>query len=321
MQALLGQKLSGEINLVAQTLILIGLWVGFYFARKKQFARHRIMQTSMVSINSFFILFVMVTSFYSNVIRGGATSILVEGLMIIHGTIGLLAELTGIYLILLMNTSLLPPGLRVKNYRLVMRSLLGLWSLIVIGGFGIFYTLYLAPVPTTGSIPAAQLMQAAKDLQMHAGEMQSALQRGSLSTARRHAEHLINLVEGKGGPDYGDADGDGTVEDPGNGTGALVFLDNALAASTQPASNRAQASQMAGQIRSDMLKVIEDAKAVIAGDDLPSVANQINEAVTLMEQINKAQTGSVAQLLQTLNLNASASTISGTLAPSGGRLW
>lgn len=142
MQALLGQKLSGEINLAAQILILMGLWIGFYFARKKQITRHRRMQTSMVSINLVFILLVMVTSFYTNVIRGGASSWIIKSLIIAHGSIGLLAEITGIYLILLMNTSLLPPALRVKNYRLVMRSLLVLWTLIVIGGFSIYYTLY-----------------------------------------------------------------------------------------------------------------------------------------------------------------------------------
>lgn len=97
----------------------------------------------MVSVNLVFILLVMVTSFYSNVIRGGASSGVVKSLIIAHGSIGLLAEITGVYLILLMNTSLLPPALRVKNYKLVMRSLLVLWTLIVIGGFGIYYTLYI----------------------------------------------------------------------------------------------------------------------------------------------------------------------------------
>lgn len=99
---------------------------------------------SMVLANTFFILFIMLTSFYTNVIRGGARSLWIEGLMVAHGSVGLLAELTGVYLILLMKTSLLPPGLRVKNYKLVMRSLLVLWTLIVIGGFSIYYALYLA---------------------------------------------------------------------------------------------------------------------------------------------------------------------------------
>ena len=77
MQLLLGDRIAGNINLAAQILILIGLWIGFYFARKKQFKRHSAMQTSMVLANMFFILTIMVTSFYSYVIRGGTTAGLV----------------------------------------------------------------------------------------------------------------------------------------------------------------------------------------------------------------------------------------------------
>lgn len=318
MQAIIGQKLSANINLVAQILILIGLWIGFYFARRKQFTRHRNMQTGMVLANSVFILFIMVTSFYDYVIRGGTTTGAVAQLMIVHGTFGLLAELTGIYLILRMNTTLIPVKLRVKNYKGVMRILLGLWTLVAIGGFGIYYLRYLAPSPSTAT-PGAQLLQAADNLRIHAGEMQGALHRGSLPAARRHAEHLINLIEGKNGPDYGDADGNGIVEDPGDGTGALVYLDRVMVISNQSGSNNTPAAQIAGQLRTNMLKVLEDAKSVISASDLQAVAAQINESVSLTEQIKDGPTGSSTQLLQVLNLNLSQSTFEVPIVPSGGQ--
>ncbi len=127
MQVFFGDRIAGYINLAAQVLILIGLWIGFYFARRKKFKQHSAIQTSMVLANMFFILTIMVTSFYSYVIRGGTTGGTIAYLMIFHGFVGTLAELTGIYLILRMNTSLIPPKLRVKNFKLVMRSRLGLW--------------------------------------------------------------------------------------------------------------------------------------------------------------------------------------------------
>jgi len=58
MQALLGTRLSADINLVAQLLILIGLWVGFYFARTRQIPKHRNTQTTMVLVNLVFIALV-----------------------------------------------------------------------------------------------------------------------------------------------------------------------------------------------------------------------------------------------------------------------
>jgi plastocyanin len=154
---------------------------------------------------------------------------------------------------------------------------------------------------------------------MHAGEMQDALTRGNLTTARRHAEHLINLAEGKQGPDYGDADGDGVVEDPGDGTGALVYLERVLAAPGQPASNRDQAVQIAGEVRGRMLKIVEDARAVIQASDLQSAAGSIREAVDLSQQIKNGSTGNVAQLLEALNQSASPSTVVETTSPSGGQ--
>lgn len=44
---------------------------------------------------------------------------------------------------------------------------------------------------------------------------------GDLAGMRREAEGLVNLIEGRGGADYGDLDGDGTITDPSDGFGLL----------------------------------------------------------------------------------------------------
>lgn len=52
-----------------------------------------------------------------------------------------------------------------------------------------------------------------------------AQQAGDLDDMQRQAEGLVNLIEGKGGPEYGDLDGDGAVTDPGDGFGLLPGAD------------------------------------------------------------------------------------------------
>lgn len=53
--------------------------------------------------------------------------------------------------------------------------------------------------------------------------LREAAEAGDLAGARRKAEHLVNLVEGQSGRFYADHDGDGRIEDPGDGTGYLAY--------------------------------------------------------------------------------------------------
>jgi hypothetical protein len=86
----------------------------------------------------------MFATFYSFVIAGGNNRGTLPQLMMLHGLLGMIAEITGIYLILRMRTKIIPPRFRVRNFKLVMRTLITLWTLIVILGLGIYYLSYLA---------------------------------------------------------------------------------------------------------------------------------------------------------------------------------
>ncbi|HEY3344270.1 MAG TPA: cupredoxin domain-containing protein [Anaerolineaceae bacterium] len=318
MQALIGQRVSSDINLVAQILILIGLWVGFALARRKRIRQHQAVQTTMVLVNSFFILFIMVTSFYNYVIAGGTTTGTVATLMMVHGLFGLLAELTGIYLILRMSTKLLPIRLRVKNFRVVMRSLLGLWTVLVVLGLGIYYYRYLAPKPAPATNSSLQqLVFAADDLQIHADEMAQAVDRGNLETAKRHAEHIINLVAGKNGAGYGDADHNGVVEDPGTGVGLLTYLaqagDEAKAQGTDSRTTQA----LLGQIRDAAQRLQADAQAIIRAQDLAGTTQPIEEAAGLANLLRDPQTGLVAQYAQGLHLSTARPTAAAGSSATG----
>lgn len=291
MQALLGTRLSADINLTAQILILVGLWAGFYFARKGKIPRHQTIQTSMVLVNLFFIAFVMITSFYNFVILGGTSSGTTANLMIAHGILGLIAEGTGIYLLLRMRTQIIPPRLRVSNYKRLMRTTLGLWTIIVVLGFGIYYYRYIGPsnaVPVAAE-SVAQAQQAGVDLLIHAVELSDSAGRGNLQTIKRHAEHLVNLIEGESGENYGDLDGDGFLEDPGDGVGLVNYLQSAVSVSIDD-----QTVSLAAEILGLLEKIDDLALSVLVAEDLNSVGTPIEEVDSLMQPFNGED---VAQLL------------------------
>ncbi|MEZ4863802.1 MAG: anti-sigma factor [Caldilineaceae bacterium] len=63
----------------------------------------------------------------------------------------------------------------------------------------------------------------------HRGFLQDALADGDLPTAFRHAEHLINILAGKNGLNYGDHDRDGSPQNPGDDVGVEYYLTEAYA--------------------------------------------------------------------------------------------
>jgi plastocyanin len=56
---------------------------------------------------------------------------------------------------------------------------------------------------------------------IHARLLTEAFDAGNLKAEQRHAEHLINIIEGAQGEHFGDSDGDGKVQNPGDGFGLL----------------------------------------------------------------------------------------------------
>ena len=188
MQALLGTRLAADINLLAQILLLVGLWIGFYYARTRRIPKHANMQTAMVMANLLFVFFVMIPSFYQYVILGGTTGGVVAQLMLLHGVLGLIAELSGVYLVLRMRTALIPPRLRIRDFKLVMRATLGLWTIIFVLGIGVYYYRYLVARPVTAATASLlELREAGEDLGVLVGELRGAVKRGDAQSAKRAA--------------------------------------------------------------------------------------------------------------------------------------
>jgi serine/threonine protein kinase len=65
--------------------------------------------------------------------------------------------------------------------------------------------------------------------QQHRQFSADSLAAGDLSEARRHAEHVINILDGADGVHYGDLDGDGQIQNPGDDIGVRGHLETTIA--------------------------------------------------------------------------------------------
>lgn len=283
MQALLGTRLAADINLIAQIALLIGLWIGFYYARTRQIPKHANMQTTMVMANLVFIFLVMIPSFYQYVILGGTTGGIVAQLMLIHGVLGLIAQLSGVYLVVRMRTQLLPARFRVRNFRLVMQLTLGLWTIIFVLGIGIYFYRYLVPRPiATDTTSLAKFREAGEVLVGQAEELHAAVMGREVRAAERAAEKLVNLVEGKTGAHFGDLDKDGSVQDAGDGIGLLDYV--RAVKSTAPG---AEISALAGNVEHWLTTIRDNALAVVDAKDLSAVEATVEGVVPLAQRAQR----------------------------------
>jgi hypothetical protein len=70
------------------------------------------------------------------------------------------------------------------------------------------------------------LVQEAQMMLTHANLARAAANNGSLSGAKVHTEHVLNILYGKDDPRHGDYNNDGKIENPGDGYGLLRYAAN-----------------------------------------------------------------------------------------------
>ena len=104
------------------------------------------------------------------------------------------------------------------------------------------------PVYTTGfyagqNLPkgvAVGLREQTNTAWVHAG---LSARSATLPGIYQHAEHVVNIIEGTGGPNFGDLDGDGSTQNPGDGFGVLGYArDTAL--HSQLSANSAEGDEV-----------------------------------------------------------------------------
>jgi len=157
-----GATLQADLNLMVQVAMGIALSFGMVLAKRKKFKEHKYCQSAVMILNLFLIFLIMAPSFHKQVqpqVPGGLKDsyYLVP---YIHAVLGTIAELLGLYIVLVAGTKILPKKLKFKRYKPWMRTALALWWLVILIWLSTYYVWYLAgPKPavaaTTPSAPAA----------------------------------------------------------------------------------------------------------------------------------------------------------------------
>jgi uncharacterized membrane protein YozB (DUF420 family) len=118
------------------------LLVGMLVVRLGHVRAHRAIQSSMVLLNIPIVLALMAPDYWNYVRPGlpgslGQSFFLFPTLMLVAGAV---AEVLGIYIILVAGTNLVPERFRFRRYKLWMRTELILWWAVVLAGIATYYT-------------------------------------------------------------------------------------------------------------------------------------------------------------------------------------
>jgi len=140
---------SADLNLVVQIAMGIALIAGAFLARAKRYAAHGACQALVLILNLPMIAFVMWPSFDARVLPQLPRHFgkLHYAIAAAHGALGALAEILGLYILLVAGTNILPQAWRFQRWKLWMRIELFLWWVVLLSGIGTYYVWYAAPRP------------------------------------------------------------------------------------------------------------------------------------------------------------------------------
>jgi Ca2+/H+ antiporter len=134
-----------NLILLLELVMGVGLLAGGLLARLKRFREHAWCQSVIVLVNLSLIVLTMLPSFRVHVapripLKLGKAYYAVATA---HAALGTLAEGGGLYILLAAGTSLLPPRLRIRNYKLWMRTVLVLWWVVLLLGTATYARWYV----------------------------------------------------------------------------------------------------------------------------------------------------------------------------------
>jgi plastocyanin len=151
-----GASWSADLNLVLHIVMALALLGGMVLARRKRFTAHGIVQSSVMLLNLVLIARIMGPSFIRQVapqIPAGLSDSY-YWVAFAHATAGSLAELLGLYVVLVAGTRLVPAALRFDNYKRWMRTTLVLWWAVTFLGIGTYAKWYMGPSASKVTTPA-----------------------------------------------------------------------------------------------------------------------------------------------------------------------
>jgi hypothetical protein len=154
--------LSADITLVIEIAMGLALVLGMVLACRHRYRAHAWCQSTVVVLNLIAIAQVMLPTFRSQVVpkipvRLARTYYAVPT---VHATMGCIAELLGVYVILVAGTRILPERLRFIYYKPWMRTALVSWWLALLLGVTTYVRWYVAPQQTAPTRTVGMLTNA-----------------------------------------------------------------------------------------------------------------------------------------------------------------
>jgi len=142
-----GATFAADLNLVVQLIMGTALIAGSVLAKRKCYRAHGICQTSVLLLNLLMIGLVMWPSFQQQV-KPAMSKALHKWyfeVALLHGVLGITAEMLGLYIVIVAGTNILPQWLRFNHWKLWMRTEIVLWAVALLGGLATYCAWYVAP--------------------------------------------------------------------------------------------------------------------------------------------------------------------------------
>ncbi|MGA8221843.1 MAG: DUF420 domain-containing protein [Candidatus Acidiferrales bacterium] len=137
--------IAADLNLLLQVAMGVALLAGAWLARRKRFRAHGICAAAVMILNLFSIAFVMWPAFHEQVLPKIPARLgrLHYAIATVHGALGVVAELFGLYIVLMAGTNVLPRSWQLKRWKAWMRVDLALWWVVLAAGFAMYFNWYV----------------------------------------------------------------------------------------------------------------------------------------------------------------------------------
>src|SRR5688572_4290561 len=135
---------AADMTLVLGIVVALMFTTGLILAKMGKYKVHRWVQTSAASLNLILVLWLMILPFRDYVVRnvGGPRPHYFYVITTLHGTIGTIALLLGLYVVLSAN-KVLPKFMRFDNWKGFMRTSYVLYMLATAFGLWVYFTWFV----------------------------------------------------------------------------------------------------------------------------------------------------------------------------------
>jgi serine/threonine protein kinase len=148
--------------------------------------------------------------------------------------------------------------------------------------------LFAAPENQKGFLPGVE--EQINIALTHAGFLEDALAANNMAAMRLHTEHLVNILDGESGPNFGDGDGDGRVENPGDGVGIRVYLVSVKEQMAQIAAAQERFPQLSDSL--ERIRTTTDNNLTVVDESLKKAlqilaTDTLSEAQPLIDELDQ----------------------------------